>query len=224
MSKGVEQIQEMQSYYSRRAAGYDASMGYDQQEVVAQLSTIVARLRQLVAGKKVLEIACGPCFWTQQIYDCTQFVLATDYNQSTLKQAALKELPTDKVQLQQVDAYNLGDIPSDFDIVLAIDWFAHIPKSRIPSFLEGIHQHLHEQGLVIFGDQLPGPHSWTGQFDAEGNHLQKRALKDGSTYSVIKHFFSEQEIESIFAEFTSQIAIEWWPHLRRLLIHYDLSS
>ena len=222
MSKAEEQVQKMQSYYSRRAADYDASMGYDQPDVVVQLFPIIERLRQLVAGKKVLEIACGPGFWTQQIYTSTRWILATDYNQSTLDQAALKQLPADQVQLQQADAYDLSGMPTDFDVVLAIDWFAHVPQSKIPGFLDGLHRHLRGRGSVIFCDQLPGPKSWTGHCDAEGNHLQERSLKDASTYTVIKHFFSDQEIKSIFANFTSHVGIERWPHLHRLLIHYCL--
>lgn len=223
MSNTSELIQEMQVYYSRRAADYDASMGYDQPEIVAQLSGVINRLRQLVAGKKVLEIACGPCFWTQHIYDCTHSILATDYNQSTLDQAALKRLPTDKVQLRQADAYHLVGIPSGFDVVLAIDWFAHVPQSNIPSFLEGLHQHLHGQGLVIFCDQLPGSHSWTGKFDADGNHLQERTLENDASYTVIKHFFSEQDIEAIFTEYTAHVSIEKFTSVRRVLIHYHFN-
>lgn len=64
MPTAPELIQEMQTYYHHRAAEYDVSMDYDQPEVVAQLACVIERIRQLVAGKKVLEIACGPCFWT----------------------------------------------------------------------------------------------------------------------------------------------------------------
>lgn len=199
-------------------------MDYDQPEVVAQLACVIERIRQLVAGKKALEIACGPCFWTQHIYDCTRSVLATDYNQSTLDQAALKQLPTDQVQLQQANAYHLSDIPTDFDAAMAIDWLAHVPKSKMLSFLEGLHQHLHEQGWVIFCDQLPGLHSQTGKFDAEGNHLQERTLEGSSSYTVIKHFFSDQDMEAIFAHFTTRLAIERFPQVRRLLIHYPLHT
>ncbi|WP_299405658.1 hypothetical protein [Acaryochloris sp. IP29b_bin.148] len=67
MSKIFDLIQEMQVYYRHRAAEYDASMGYEQPERVAQLSGVIDRLRRLVAGKKVLEIACGPCFWTPRL-------------------------------------------------------------------------------------------------------------------------------------------------------------
>lgn len=152
MSNASELIQEMQTYYHHRAADYDVSMGYDQPAVVAQLAEVIERLRQLVTGKRVLEIACGPCFWTEQIYDCTHSVLATDYNQSTLEQAAFKQLPANKVQLQQANAYQLSDLPHDFDVVLAVDWLAHVPMSRMHDFLHGLHQHV--KGQVVFGNPI----------------------------------------------------------------------
>ncbi|WP_299487653.1 class I SAM-dependent methyltransferase [Acaryochloris sp. IP29b_bin.137] len=220
MSNTAKLIQEMQTYYHHRAALYDVSMGYDQPETVMQLTPVIERLRQLVTDKKVLEIACGPCFWTQQIYDCTHSILATDFNQSVLNQAAMKKLSSDKVQMQQADAYQLDGVPSNFEVALAIDWLSHVPKTRLQGFLKNLHRHV--QGMVIFCDQLPGPQSQTDTFDEEGNHLQQRTLPDSSSYTVIKHFFCNQEINSIFTPFTPQIAIERFPQTRRLLIHYPL--
>lgn len=221
MSNASKLIQEMQTYYHHRAAEYDVSMGYDQPEVVAQLADVIERLRQLVSGKRVLEIACGPGFWTEQIYDCTHSVLATDYNPSTLDQAALKQLPPDKVQYQQADAYQLANLPCDFEAVLAVDWLAHVPMSRMRDFLCGLHQHVHDQ--VVFCDQLPGAQSWTGQYDAEGNHLQSRYLKDDATYTVIKHFFSDADISAIFSEFQVNVAIDRYPDARRMVLSYALT-
>lgn len=45
MSNASERIQEMQTYYHHRAAEYDASMGYDQPEVFAQLADVIEHLR-----------------------------------------------------------------------------------------------------------------------------------------------------------------------------------
>lgn len=221
MSNASELIQEMQTYYHHRAADYDVSMGYDQPEVVAQLADVIEHLRQLVTGKRVLEIACGPCFWTEQIYDCTHSVLATDYNQSTLEQAALKQLPAHKVQLQQANAYQLSDLPHDFDVVLAIDWLAHVPMSRMRDFLHDLH--LHMKGQVVFCDQLPGSKSWTGKFDSEGNHLQSRHLKNDASYTVIKHFFSDTEIANIFSDFLVNVEIDRYPDVQRIVLSYSLN-
>lgn len=174
-----------------------------------------------MTGKRVLEIACGPSFWTEQIYDCTHSVLATDYNPSTLEQAALKQLPPDKVQYQQANAYQLSHLPRDFDVVLAVDWLAHVPMSRMRDFLRGLHQHVH--GQVVFCDQLPGAQSWTGQFDAEGNHLQSRRLQNDASYTVIKHFFSDADIAAIFSEFTVDITRDRYPEVRRIVLSYGVT-
>lgn len=131
-------IHEMQNYYGLRAGEYDSSMGYDDPEVMERHQPVISELRKIAVNRKVLEIACGPCFWTQQIADLANRITATDFNQSTLEEARKKDLPWDRVSLKQADAYALDSITGDFDMVLAVDWFAHVPKSRIPDFLSGV--------------------------------------------------------------------------------------
>ena len=77
-------IEEMQSYYGQRASVYDSSMGYDDDAKVRSLLPIIARVRDAMRGRHVLEIACGPGFWTQFASETAASVIATDYNQSTL--------------------------------------------------------------------------------------------------------------------------------------------
>ena len=74
----------MQSYYGQRASVYDSSMGYDDDEKVRSLLPIIERVRDAMHGRRVLEIACGPGFWTQFASETAASVVATDYNQSTL--------------------------------------------------------------------------------------------------------------------------------------------
>lgn len=109
-------------------------------------------------------------------------ITATDYNESTLAQARLKGLDPRRVTLRTADAYDLSSLSGTFDGALAVDWFAHVPKSRVATFLAGLHQRLMPGARVVFCDQLPNPESFTGVYDAEGNHLQERVLPDGSRY------------------------------------------
>lgn len=210
-------IQEMQSYYDQRAAGYDASMGYDDPNIVERLQRLIATLKNLVAGRQVLELACGPCFWTQQVAASAKSILATDFNESTLEQAKAKNLPWDRVSLQQADAYELNTVAGQFDAVLAVDWFAHIPKSRIPGFLSGVTERVTEGSLLLLLDQLPGPRSLTNQFDEDGNHIQERSLAGVRTFKVIKHFFSDREQKRWLSPYVSDIKIQHFPECRRVL-------
>jgi ubiquinone/menaquinone biosynthesis C-methylase UbiE len=72
-------IEEMQTYYGRRASVYDSSMGYDDDAKVRSLLPIIERVRETMRGRHVLEIACGPGFWTQFASESAATVVATDY-------------------------------------------------------------------------------------------------------------------------------------------------
>jgi SAM-dependent methyltransferase len=214
-------VEEMQTYYARRAPVYDASMGYDDPAKVALLGRVIESLRRQLAGRTVLELACGPGFWTQFVSEVATAITATDYNESTLAQARLKGLGPDKVSWRVADAYDLSSVTGTFDGGFAGDWFAHVPRSRVTGFLDGLHQRLRPGARVVFCDQLPGAESLTGMHDAEGNHLQERKLADGSRYRVIKHFWSDAELHEIFDRHTNALRIERYPECRRIVVAYS---
>ena len=78
----------MQTYYGKRAPVYDRSMGYDNPETIESLAPVIGRIQDLLRGRNVLEIACGPGFWTGIVSEVAESVLATDYNASTLGSGA----------------------------------------------------------------------------------------------------------------------------------------
>lgn len=213
-------VEEMQAYYGKRAPVYDSSMGYDDQEKVKSLLPVSNRIRGLLEGRSVLEIACGPCFWTEQVSGVAKTVLATDYNESTLEQARRKCLDWDKVSLQAADAYELSRVKGTFDAALAVDWFAHVPRSRFHEFLRGLHGRLQASSIVVLCDQLPGTESLSGMYDSEGNHIQTRELPDGSRCRVIKHFLSDQELMDLFCYYSDHVEIVSYPECRRNVVSY----
>ena len=212
-------IHEMQNYYGLRAGEYDSSMGYDDPAVIERHQPVILELRKIAANRKVLEIACGPCFWTQQIADVAASITATDFNESTLEEARKKNLPWDRVSLQQADAYDLDSIAGDFDMVMAVDWFAHVPKSRIAGFLSKVIRRLPNGSPLVLIDQTPISGSWTGEADDEGNHIQERVLASGEKFRVIKHFFSDEEIRGYLEPYSKDLSIKRFPECRRVLVH-----
>jgi len=136
----VETIEEMQAYYCKRAPVYDQSMGYDDQEMIDSLQPVINQVRTLLQGKRILEIACGPCFWTQRVAEVAAALLATDYNESTLDQARKKALDWDKIALQRADATpNAAGLSSvtqrecDEDTVLIAGSAGLLTGLRLPS-------------------------------------------------------------------------------------------
>jgi ubiquinone/menaquinone biosynthesis C-methylase UbiE len=210
----------MQTYYGRRASVYDSSMGYDDDAKVRSLLPIIERVRETMRGRHVLEIACGPGFWTQFASETAASVVATDYNQSTLDEAKKKSLPFDRISLLQADAYRLDLIPGIFDAILSVDWLAHVPLSKMEDFLSGALRRVRSGSPIMFIDQLPGEHSRSGVFDADGNHIQERVLPDGSAFRVIKHFFSDGQIATQFSGFSGNLSIQRFPECRRLIVTF----
>lgn len=220
----MQAVEEMQEYYGKRAGLYDASMGYDDPRTVERLAPVIDLMRRLLQGRSVLEIACGPCFWTHQVSSVTKSILATDFNASTLERARRKPLDWNKVTLQVADAYSLPTFPLAFDSCMAVDWFAHVPRSRFHEFLRGAHGKLTGDAVVVFCDQIAGSHSQTDLRDAEGNHLQERTLPDGSLYRVIKHFLTDDEFRSILSPYSTDIRIDRFPDCRRVVVSYMLNG
>jgi SAM-dependent methyltransferase len=215
-------VAEMQLYYARRAAWYDSSMGYDDPTVVSRLEPVVQALRDEMRDRTVLEIACGPGFWTERVIPVARAILASDYNESVLTIARAKTIDPSRVTFVRADAYDLSSIIGAYDGAFAVDFFAHVPASRKTGFLDGLHRCLLRGARIAFCDQTPWPASVTDLRDAEGNHLQERTLADGSRYRVIKHFLSDDELRATFAPYASRVDIRRFVDQRRVLVSYSL--
>jgi ubiquinone/menaquinone biosynthesis C-methylase UbiE len=217
-------VEEMQAYYGRRAPIYDESMGYTDPAAVERLARVIGAITKQLAGRTVLEIACGPGFWTQALSAVASTIAALDYNRSTLAEARRKALDWERVSLVVGDAYRLAFSNGAFDGAVAIDWLAHVPKSRVSGFLGGLHTALRPGARVVFCDQTPGSDSKTGVYDDQGNHLQERTLPDGSRYRVIKHFFSDDEFRALFSPYADHVDIERILECRRVVVGYTLRA
>ncbi len=77
-------LRQMQEYYARRAPIYDQSMGYDDPARTAAHSALIEFLQASFRGQRVLEIACGPGYWTRQVALSAATILAVDVNDSVL--------------------------------------------------------------------------------------------------------------------------------------------
>jgi ubiquinone/menaquinone biosynthesis C-methylase UbiE len=91
-------VADMQTYYARRAAIYEASMGYDQPEFVRSLAPAITTLCNAMRDRTVLEVACGPGFYTRPVSEVARAIVATDFNEPTLALARQKELDPSRVR------------------------------------------------------------------------------------------------------------------------------
>jgi SAM-dependent methyltransferase len=230
----------MEGYYRERAQIYDDSMGYNKPEVWARYRKLIELLKKNLAGRDVLEIACGPGRWSQTVSGFAHSLVATDVNDTVLAEAATKKYANSLVRFQQADAYTLEGIAGPFTGAFAVDWWSHIPKPKIPEFLQALHSKLDTGARVVFIDHLCVTRKWCGlrrvvgvsrpwvmthkkmRYDDQGNILQKRQLPDGSVLEIIKNYPTRQELLSAVEGVAEEVDYEEYRHTPRWSLAYTL--
>lgn len=177
---------------------------------------MVARMREAMRGRRVLEVACGSGWATRLVAQVAEGVVASDLSPARLALARSRSGTGDKVRFVQADAYALDEIAGVFDAVLAIAWFAHVPRDRHAAFLQGLHQRVGKGGVVFLADERynkGAPRTYPSCDDT----YELRQLVDGSQYAIIDNKFDEQELRRIFAPRAYGLEVHlgaeyWWLH------------
>lgn len=177
---------------------------------------MVARMREVMGGRRVLEVACGSGWATRLVAEVAEYVVATDLSPARLALARRRNATGDRVRFVQADAYALDEIEGVFDAVLAIAWFAHVPRDRHVAFLQGLHQRVGKGGVVFVADEMYNkgvPRTYPSCMDT----YELRHLGDGSQYSIIDNKFDAQELRRIFAPCARGLEMHlgaeyWWLH------------
>ena len=130
-------------------------------------------------------------------------MLATDSSPAVLQIARKKLSEFKNVSFEQADAYSLEGVKGQFSCLFASDWWSHIPRSKIKTFLNTIAGKLIPGSFTLFLDM-----SWNDYirnepcfFDKEGNRVSIRKLQNGSEFRVVKNFPTEDEIKNSIIPF-----------------------
>lgn len=193
-------------YYARRAREYEAI--YAKPERQEELAALRDRMRALLAGRNVLELACGTGYWTAVAAESARSVRGCDINDEVLGVARAKGLDPARVTFERGDAY-APPAATGCDAGLAAFWWSHVPRARLPAFLGSFHRALAPGARLVFVDNVFAPGSSTpiGRKDAAGDTWQLRRLNDGSAHEVLKNFPSEAELRAVVAGPAGEIAI-----------------
>jgi ubiquinone/menaquinone biosynthesis C-methylase UbiE len=190
-------IKEMNEYYRENVPYHDECMSYtDNLSMEKLLGPVIQRIEKDIKGKDVLEIACGTGNWTQVLSKRARSVMATDINEAYLIAAKKKSYQKDNVVFKVADTYTLDGIDSKFNLAFASDFWSHMPKSKIESFIKTLHSKLLPGSEVIMIDMLRRPEldKMFSHMDDEENMIQKRTLPNGKEYHVVKNFPTEKEL------------------------------
>lgn len=199
-----EVVREMEGYYADRAVRYDKSMGYTEPLFAERNRPFLDHVRAIVRDRDVLEVACGPGWWTLQLASAARSILGTDYNQAVLAEARKKTFPEGKVRFQQVDAYSMNGISGTFDASFSCDWWSHMPFARIPTHLEALHAKLVPGASVVIVE-APGGEARNDERDEEGNRIVTRGLPGDRHYRIIKNYLDREQYERLLAPYAKSI-------------------
>ncbi len=197
----------LRNYYSRRASEYEKI--YAKPERQAELASLRSNLSNRFAGLDVLEIACGTGYWTQVISESATSIVATDINEEVLAIARHKNYAGTKPAFQIADAYALNGLDRAFTAGFAGFWWSHLPKPRVPAFLERFQSRLTAGAIVVFLDNkyVEGSSTPIARRDGDGNTYQKRKLDDGTEHEVLKNFPTEAELRTCVGGLTEDIVV-----------------
>jgi ubiquinone/menaquinone biosynthesis C-methylase UbiE len=218
-------VSHMNEYYRRIAHLHDGYMSYTTNENMEKLLGGIIRLFEKdIIDSNLLEIACGTGNWTQVLAKRVRTILAIDVNESMLAIARDKFHAKPNVRFECMDAYDLDKIRGTFNAAFAADWWSHIPRALIRPFLEGLHGKLRQGAKVIFIDMLPSSSLdiESYYYDVAGDFVRKRVLPDGSEFTVIKNFPTENEIREILKGIAKDIRYHEHLNLQRWVLSYSL--
>lgn len=191
-------------YYAQRALEYDTSVGYGRPETDEILLPLQTWLQASLAGRDVLEVACGTGYWSKGVAKTARSLVATDRDDNSLRLASSRLDGIPNTSVRQCDAFSLAEAGIGYNAAFAMFWWSHIPRARISTFLRGLHACLMPGAVVIFSDQLPYPA--TRRVDAAGDTIEERHLKNGTVFEIVKNFPDADElratVDGIANEFT----------------------
>jgi len=145
-----------------------------------------------------LEVACGTGFWTQKVAEVASSVLGVDASREMLALARSKVSQLQNVRLEIGDAFHLESSEGDFDAGLAMFWYSHIPRARLPGFLRGFHERLGRGAVVVMADNVhvPGVGGELVSSPDTEDTFKIRELPDGSKHRILKNYYSEVELRT----------------------------
>jgi demethylmenaquinone methyltransferase/2-methoxy-6-polyprenyl-1,4-benzoquinol methylase len=212
---------DLQEYYGARAREYDSI--YSKPERQGDLRKIESWLPEVLAGRAILEVACGTGYWTQFLAPAATRVTALDAAAETLEVA--KSRPgNSSVHFVLGDAFRLPLGTGAFEGAFAGFWISHVPRSRVPEFLDELHRTLRSSARVVFLDNryVEGSSTPVTEMDADGNTYQMRRLSDGTSHRVLKNFPSEGELRHALPRRCTGVRYHEWQYY--WAIEYGLAA
>lgn len=213
-------------YYRQRAGEYERIYFRNIPEKQKELADEADRLRVIVAGREILDLACGTGYWTKIIAETASHTVAADIADEVLREAQKKQY-TGPVEFVRCDLYRLPFAAERFDVVTLGFWFSHEPRQNYAAFFDRLKPLIRPGGRIWMMDNNPpaeGPETESAATDSAGNNYKKRRLDNGREFEILKNYFSRSQLEDIFAPYFKLEALTYNPCYWSVLLTNPMKS
>ena len=202
------QLDEQQAYYRARAPEYDEwwlrAGRYDRgpdfrRRWVHETNELRAALAAFGAYGRVLEIACGTGWWTQQLAEGAKEVAALDGSAEMLERCRTRveaaALGAERVRYIHADVWG-WEPDRRYDVVFFGFWLSHVPAQRFEAFWRLVGEALAPEGRVFFVDSA-SPSGSSG-LERTGT-TERRELNDGRAFEIVKRYYEPEPLQQRLA-------------------------
>ncbi len=188
-------------YYRARASEYEQIYYRDVPDRRKEIDEEADHLRQLVKGRHVLELACGTGYWTEIMAETAASIVASDISPEMIAEARGKNL-RGKVSFVRSDLNRSAFAKGAFDFLALGFWFSHHPRQNYGDLFAMLIELLQEGCTAWLIDNNPpaeGPVVGSVHTDKHGNNFKHRFLDNGAEHTILKNYFTKDELRNIFA-------------------------
>jgi len=201
---------DMAQYYARRD-NFDEE-DVDNPDAMDALDEIMERLRELMSGQHVLELACGDGYWTDELAEYAASVLATDINPNLIEMAKTRALPPQIVQFAVADALN-PRVSGDFTACFAGFWWSHVKRQEQADVIARLGKVVGRDGsLVLVDNSFMEGKTTIARTDAEGNTYEIHTVPGGERYEVMKNYHTDSALRKRLAPLLRDMRIHRYDH------------
>jgi len=203
-----ELLEQQKAYYRARAGEYDEWFlrqgRYDRgpehtAQWFAEVEEVRAALERFNPAGRVLELACGTGWWTEQLVRWASELTAVDASAEVLE---LNRNRVGDAKVRRVQADLFAWKPDQtYDVVFFSFWLSHVPPERFQAFWTTVRRALAPGGRVFFVDSLRTVESTATDhvLSPEDDVVMERKLNDGRSFHIYKVFYAPAELEARLA-------------------------
>jgi len=191
-------IEQQKAYYRARAGEYDEWFlrqgRYDRgpghaAQWWAEVEEVRAALERFHPAGRVLELACGTGWWTEQLPRWADRITAVDASAEVLGLNRVR-VGDAKVERVQADLFAWTPEEAAYDVVFFSFWLSHVPPERFDAFWAMVGRALKPGGRAFFVDSLRTEQSTAKDHVLpEDDVVLERKLNDGRTFHIYKVFY-----------------------------------